>query len=173
MLLLPSGIFNNVLRVKIIEDYTDSIVMTNPPSVILNNVHIEKYLWYDGIHRKPLLKIELKPGIQDSIQVIIKSILVAEGINGINNLSDRRIKLNIYPNPTDKQSLLTVTTTEKIDAGFTVLDMTGNEVMKLKPQTFNPGACSVIIDFESLPRGLYFVKCETTMGTVVKKILLR
>jgi len=169
-LLLPSKTFTNVLRVKIIEDYTDSIVTTNPPHDTLMNVHKEQYLWYDGINKNPLLKILLTPGINNKI---IKSILVAEGFNGINNLSDCKIEFNLYPNPADNHSMLTVTTTERVIVSISILDMTGIEMVKLTAQTFNLGTSFVPIDFGTLPGGLYFVKCESSLGSVVKKIILR
>jgi len=54
-LVLPSGNYSNVLRVKKVQNETDTIEGSSPYVVSSSTI---SYLWFDGVHPAPLLRID-------------------------------------------------------------------------------------------------------------------
>lgn len=80
-LILPNGTYNNVLRVKISQVH---------PWFSYN-----VYVWFDGITKSSLLKIDNQPNVE---------YLLSETVLGIAEINNQKI-FNIYPNPTRNQLL--------------------------------------------------------------------
>jgi Secretion system C-terminal sorting domain len=171
-LLLPTGTFNNVLRVKNIQDLRDSTVMMNPPGYSFMSTHNEMYLWYDGIHKTPVLKIRKSTKTKNDTTLYTKSILVAEGLNRIKNGHECDITFDLYPNPAVDRTNLAFSFNKRIEADFSILNLTGKEVLNVKAEWYDTGEHTRSIDVSQLPRGLYIIKCETPSGNVFRKMFL-
>lgn len=173
-LILPHATFANVLRIKIIQDFKDSSIYTSvPPKISVVEFHNEMNLWYDGIHKTPVLKIEEYSYVWADTTKHYKNVLVATGLNGINDDNLNDFTFNIYPNPAIMQTKLMVNFANQSEAGFTILTLSGIEVMNLKMEKIGQGEYVKVIDISSLQRGLYIVKCTTKSGNTFRKLLIK
>jgi hypothetical protein len=60
ILMLPTGTFNNVLRVRKVQSETDSTSIDTFTTTTIS------YLWFDGVHHPPLLRIDSVIGVLGS-----------------------------------------------------------------------------------------------------------
>lgn len=173
-LILPHATFANVLRVKIIQDFKDSSISAAvPPEISVREFHNEMSLWYDGIHKTPLLKIEEYSYSWADTATHNKNVLVATGLSGINDEYLNDLTFNLYPNPAITQTKLVVNFAQQTEAVFTILTISGLEVMNLKIKKNSPGEYIETLDISSLQRGLYIAKCATKSGNTFKKLLIK
>ncbi len=170
---VPSGTFKNVLRLKIIQDFRDSVLsISNPPDYSIALTHNEIVYWYDGFHKTPVLNIQQSSYTTNDTTYYTKSVLVGEGVNGINYGQESNVTFDLYPDPAINQVNLTFTLSQKTDIGFSILTMTGKDVLNYKAEKYDPGQSTRSLDVSLLPRGLYMVKLSTSQGNVFRKLLL-
>ena len=172
ILRLPAGIFNNVLRVKIIQDFRDSILTGTPPVTSFKITHYEEYHWYDGVHKTPVFEI-LKSLISVNDTFFSgKAVLLGKGLNGISDGNEIGMTFDLYPNPAINRINLNFNLGKKSFAEFSILTTTGTEVLKDKAVWFDAGQHNRSINVSSLSRGLYLVRCITSYGSTFRKLCL-
>jgi hypothetical protein len=168
-LILPSGTYQNVLRIKNVQIFRDSISIIAFSTI---ERHIETYIWYDGIHKTPLLKIQYSAYTKNDTTHSSKSILVGEQLNGMQDGNNDRISFDIYPNPATDKTNLTLYFPSKTEAGIELVSITGNRTILIENGTFDAGKHSKTIDLKMLSRGQYIVRLKTPFVNIVKKIIL-
>lgn len=166
---LPSGTYHNVLRIKNIQDLRDSVIFNNPPILLSHN---ELYIWYDGIHKTPLLKIQYSTYTKNDTTHYYKSVLMGERINGVNEGNEYQLAFDLYPDPAVDQINLELYFPSTTVVNIAFLSITGNVVKAINNVKFGPGEHHKSVDVSTLPRGLYIIKCESTYGTAFKKMVL-
>ncbi len=85
---------------------------------------------------------------------------------------DPNVKMNIFPNPTDDQINVAITTQESQNVVLSVMTLDGREVMARDIETSSLTQ-TFSIDVSQLPSGLYFVRAGTDRGVVVEKIAIK
>jgi hypothetical protein len=161
-LILPYGTFDDVLRLKIISDFTDSSHSTADTIVKLHRV---QYRWYAPTQRECLMIIDTSYGyigyFPYPYQNSIMSGYILTHPLAVNNLS-KTDDVKIYPNPATTQ--LTISSPENITA-ITINNLLGQTVYS-QLQTAN---CKQLqLDVAALPSGVYFVKIN---GAEVRKFV--
>ncbi|MEI6488399.1 MAG: T9SS type A sorting domain-containing protein [Bacteroidota bacterium] len=153
-LILPNGTYSNVLRLKITQNQTDTVL----PSHTLSNSNTISYVWFDGIHTSALLKIDsTHTGTYTSKSV---EYLLNETI-GIEELTKNN-DFNLYPNPSSGQFTILLPSDNAI---ISVSDLLGQQI--LKTQT-----AEKTLNLELDNNGIYFVQVTTKQGTTTRKLIV-
>ena len=79
--------------------------------------------------------------------------------------------VKVYPNPVCNTATVQLWLEEDSPVGITVLDMTGRKVLYLPETMHTAGISYTIIDFSSLPTGLYLCQLRTTKGVKTIKVV--
>ena len=162
-LILPSGTYTNVLRVKMQEDYSD--VGVGLPVTIEYN--FETYYWLKEGIKGPLF--------QYNYQEVIAGVPTVNESYTINNnlevvaISDETndINLKLFPNPVSDILNISAGSTAILNSAE-IFDITGKSVIfkSLSGQTSS-------IAVNDLEPGLYIVKIATTEGVYTRTVTLQ
>lgn len=91
---------------------------------------------------------------------------------GINETNTSGIGLNVYPNPTDGSSVLTLSSDQVMDLNIDITDAIGRKIYEEKISSFS-GQRAINIDLIKAERGVYLIRVSTNKGTVIKKLILK
>lgn len=99
------------------------------------------------------------------INVNFINIQEAQVNTGINPMGNER-RMTAYPNPVTNECMISMS--EKITASVVVSTIMGAEVIRM--DTYKPAD---IIDFSTVPAGIYFITVKTNRGSTTQKIIKR
>ena len=91
--------------------------------------------------------------------------IVAEELKSFN--------LQVYPNPTEGMTTVTLTGLQTEDSYLAVFDLLGHQVLVPGRITTSSGTKSWELDFREIAKGVYFVKLNTEAGEKVERIVVR
>lgn len=160
-LILPGGTVTNVLRVKVVEDYSDAMMT----STFDYDATIYQW-WVAGLHN-PILSITngvyagtaINPGyFMDPSSVGIESPLLPEQ------------SVNVFPNPAKDQLNVSYTVEEASEISLSITNMLGQQVRYMEMGTVSQGANTTTLDISDLESGIYMVTIQTGQETVTRKI---
>jgi hypothetical protein len=171
-LVLPAGTFENVLRLKIVIDDRDSIVMTDPPLPFIEENHVEIFLWFDGIHKTPLLRIRKTAGTANGIVTYHKEVAVAAGLNGVAEVPGTGVVFRLYPDPAATASCAEFTLAAPLTLEFSLVSQAGTTVRTIKKEQFASGKHFVPLDVSGIAPGVYLVKCTSPFGESCRKLVV-
>lgn len=80
--------------------------------------------------------------------------------------------MNIFPNPTDGQFLMTMTSVKNENATLRVIDIIGNEIMH-QEIALTKGANNIDVAMLDLADGIYLVRLESLQGTTTNKLTIK
>lgn len=150
-LILPNGIYNNVLRVKFTEThpyFTATI-----------------YTWFDGTHTSALLKITNASSEPPSVEYLLNESTPSAIDKG--NSSNFHIK--VFPNPFTSSTHIEL---GKISPNLSLVveNVFGQKVKQLEPFSGQ----TITLTRDNLPSGLYFLRLITQEGKVMaaEKLLI-
>jgi len=169
-LILPFTTINNVIRMRITTDNTDSTIVSlfNTTSVV--HSHDVKYLWYDGITKTPVLVIEY-PGNHSSA-FNQTSVRVAAWMAGAGDRNSCKPVFSVYPNPASNNLHVSFILAGQTDVTFALLTVTGNELLRVPAEALSPGNHKQCIDISGIPGGLYILKCTAGKESTFHKIFV-
>ncbi len=81
------------------------------------------------------------------------------------------VSMNIFPNPTDDQINLSITSEDNQNVVLSVLTLDGKELLAKNVQT-STLTQTFSLDVSALPAGFYFVKASTNKDVVIEKIVI-
>lgn len=169
-LTLPSGTYNNALRVKTITNNTDTIVTTGGSFVFGSTT--TSYSWYVSGVKVPIFGITYIVGDLFSTKSVSYVTEFSTSIKQNSQIADSYKLEQNYPNPFNPSTSINFSITK---AGFTslkVYDMLGKEVATLMNGNLNAGSYTATFDASSLPSGVYFYKLQTEGFSEIKKMSL-
>ena len=85
----------------------------------------------------------------------------------------KSFSLEVYPNPTEGMTTVTLTGLQTEDSDLAVYDLLGHQVLVPGKLTTNSGSKSWELDFRGIAKGIYFVKLNTENGEKVERIVVR
>lgn len=167
---LPSGTYNNALRLKSVLNNTDTMV-TSSGSFVFGST-TTTYSWYVSGVKVPVFSITYI--VSDFAN--IKSVeYVTESstsiINPIGIAEDYKLEQN-YPNPFNPSTTITFSIRKSDFTSLKVYDILGKEVATLVNGNLSAGTYSADFDASQLTSGVYFYKLETSEFSSVKKMSL-
>ena len=157
-LILPSGTYNNVLRVHETQYGTQYI------TGIYTHTRYDYYSWYIADTHAPVLSLIYDTsggGGTSKIRYVYYTTRLTTGVVDINN---SLVFIKLSPNPANE--LLTIDITDNITADYTINNTIGSRVL----QGTISGAGNKI-DISGLPTGIYYINVIQGGYSVVKKFV--
>jgi hypothetical protein len=156
-LILPSGTFKNVLRVKISQQQSDTLQMVGS----VQNTNITMYAWFDNAHSSALLKIDSTVSGASAPEKSVQY-LVGERYTAI--VKARNVQtLGIYPNPADE----VIGFSSPVKGRANITNTLGQTVKTMDVEKGNNTA-----DVSDLPAGLYILNISDRDYYGVGKMLI-
>jgi hypothetical protein len=160
-LILPSGTYDNMLRVKVIQNYSDS------SSTKVVHVYGVTYSWYDGVNKTPAFMISTLSNTVDGTTTSVKMVNISSAVNGVADNKTRIEAIVLYPNPSNnKVSIILPDTWATIDNIISVYN-TGGLLMS-QQHIRNK---SIELDISTLPGGIYIINITNDKNTMVSKLI--
>ena len=169
-LILPSGTFNNVLRVKTEDTEIDSIFLKGMfISVTITNR--TQYHWFATDSKGPLFSMEVSDcsGTSDTTcyYTMQGSGTNEMGLPFISNMS-------VYPNPAAEELQVEFVTDGSTTVRLSLVNQIGQEMLGRTIDAGVPGTIMETIDVRGLPAGLYFASLRCDCGKqLTRKFVIR
>jgi len=175
-IILPTGTFNDVLRINFLQDITDSIAGVP----VTTRTVTDNYSWYSSQFKFPIFSISISTFHTDADQTVTKSSVLTTlntsvGVTPIGNQVVNQYKLHQnYPNPFNPSTSITFDIAKTSDVKLVVFDVLGREVSELVNERLSNGSYRVDFNASNLTSGVYYYKLsagdfsETKMMMLVK-----
>ena len=170
-LITPYGTFQT-LRVKSFIYATDTIYIS---AIMFGTQLVQptsiEYKWI-GIHSGiPYLQINANDGVIPTItSVMYRDSLRPSIFTGVNNLENPVSDIEIYPNPSNAQSILSFLQTKSSRVSIEIYDATGKMIDEVYSNMLPEGFTTFSINLSNKATGLYFVRIKNDTFSVVKKL---
>jgi hypothetical protein len=154
---LPSGTYNNVLRIKTEHKNKDEY-----PGVIDNEKDVIEYCWVLPTSKRPLLKIGTEYYFSSGAPIdTVDYIRISEEVSGIAHPDQNISNIRLYPNPQAGDELtisfeMLVQAVVKLD----LVGIDGKVIRTLPSRKMAPGNYQETISFEELASGVWFVRFD-------------
>jgi hypothetical protein len=163
-LTLPTGTYNNVLRV-----HTKTVQTITIGGMPFSSGATESYAWYATGFHSPLAMLDVDT-VGTGTPYINKAryYTSASGSTGVREDIVTASDLDIYPNPAGNEAQLHFTLKNEAGSSIVVMDMTGKAVMTIND--CKAGANTVSINTAALANGNYLVLLRTNEGIATRKL---
>ena len=160
-LILPTGTFTDVSRVKIFEDNHDVATVQGFPINV--DVSITTYEWITKGNKSPLLIISYVKAVTSGVTTLSKIVKMAtkksSGVGITEN--NTALELSIFPSPATNS--ITITSSENT-ATINLLDISGKQLthnLKLNQEN----------DISNLQPGIYLIRLNSNNNSTVKRFI--
>ena len=160
-LILPSGRYNNLLRIKVIQNYSDS------SSTNVVHVYEVSYSWYDGVNKTPVLTISTLSNTVSGSTTSVKMVNVSSAADGIADNKTLQESLVLYPNPANNQVSITLPGTWATSENIISVYNTRGLLIVLKHALDK----SIELDISTLPSGIYIINITGNANNLVSKLI--
>ncbi len=176
-LLLPNSVsISNVIRIKQVEHAVTDIITfpiwTGLPDIPSQNIDVEIVSYYDPTNTKSPVLTFVNSSIAGTIStdVLSQHPLLTVGINGI---SINETTLNIFPNPSNNVSNITLTLTENSSVNIDLINQLGQKVNDLFDGNMNKGKNEIRLKTLDLKAGIYFINTTINGKKLSEKLIVR
>jgi hypothetical protein len=83
------------------------------------------------------------------------------------------VNLDIFPNPSNGETNLIITSELEMDYDICVIDVLGKTVFSLNKQFLNSGDNNLSLDLSHLNSGIYYINLNTKNGFITKKLIIQ
>jgi len=166
-IILPTGTFNNVLRVKSERTQIDSMFLgikflqrTASSSVLYN--------WYTGTSTTPLFSLTTdEAGTPNSAYY-------GEGTTGIDDNESQISYMMVYPNPATDNLTISYSIDRDAEISISILNQLGQKVKREIKQYQQAGSITENIDISEIPAGIYYVQVSNgDKSLLTQKLLIK
>jgi hypothetical protein len=172
-IILPSGTYNNVIRVKTNDDEIDTVKINGVVTNIYHNVS-ENYFWYVQGQKFPIFLISYST-YSNTYSKVVSYCIENEPV-GINQISttvpDKFILYQNFPNPFNPVTNIKYQISNNSFVILKIFDILGKVVATLVNEKQTPGTYEVKWDAMICPSGIYFYSLETDNFKQTKKMIL-
>lgn len=166
-LILPSGTYSNVLRVRYISYGTDSFAFTTP--AVVEHRRAEQYCWFMPGFHYPLLMMYYDTSGSGTLSLKdVGYFTQPPTLVGSTNASSNKVA--VYPNPADNFTSLQIESMHTCDATITTTDMLGRAVGNVVKENLPAGKTELRYDLSGLPPGMYVLSIVTPYFREQKKV---
>lgn len=162
---MPFGTVNNVLRVRLVEDYTDQTIIT------IDYDFITDFFYKPGLH-VPLVQVG---------DYTINSIIITnsqrtqwadQSAVGMAEALAQDIGIDVFPNPASERIEVVYGASGRLT--LELIDATGQVVKAQELGQRSPGVHRDVIDVSAQPSGLYVLRIRNEAGeTGTRRLILR
>jgi hypothetical protein len=167
-LITPNGTVTNVLRIHMVQEYTDSADLGGSPYIV--DYINDQYFWYkDGYHFPIASTYTLTPsnsapstgGFYTDLNIGIKE----------NSLLSN--KLTLTPNPANKFVKVDYDLVRNSVVDISIINIIGEDVLTFQSSEKLMGKNTSTLNLSGLDKGIYFVKVTAGSDRVTEKIILQ
>lgn len=164
-LITPSGTFENVLRIHVLESFDAQVDLGLGSPTTVMSLEDDYYYWFHEDFKGPLLVYGITTTESYLKQKETTEVLRYQPIiTTFTNSSQQNSNLTVYPNPaTEKLNIVS-----KIGNEITVYDILGNVVMSTKLSQND-----LVIDIAKWCKGMYIVKSNSAINADYVKIIVK
>ncbi len=159
----PAGTFTDVMRVHMVEAYTDSAHTLNPYEINITN---DEYLWYKTGYHLYLAYVGTTTSSQSGTTY---GAAYLTGNVGINSTPDLLLSSNLYPNPAINNMTLDLNLKENQKVQIRFVNSLGQQVLNSQTVDCLQGLNSIQFDVADLPEGIYFAEITLKDNAIVNK----
>lgn len=165
-LILPSGTYNNVLRIKITNDFTKDY---NDASIPVEGVEGVEYWWVSATSSKPLLKIISEHYTRDGNPYdSLFYIKISEEVSGIDHPDIAMSNLKLFPNPAAELLNLEFDVVNGSDIELSVVTVNGKTIREYGRESMSSGSYIKEHSLDGLAPGVYLLR--VTAGDTSKML---
>lgn len=170
-LILPSGTYTNTLRVHLVMTVHDSDLSGGSP--VVTDHYSDLYFWYTPGFHNPLLTMYYDtigtgtPTLQDVVYYTEPASLKTK------NSFVTQESIEVYPNPVNDLLHIRYNASVAQNITLSVTDMAGRVVGSSVTNEVSKGANELTYPVNTLSAGMYIMKLQTPVNTIVKKIMVQ
>lgn len=173
-IILPIGTFNNVLRIKTVDDVYDT---TFSGGIVVGTSHevVTYQQWYRTGFKFPVFSIvEIIPSQNPAWKVVvIEQSNTPIGIIQLSNKLPAQHRLyENYPNPFNTQTKIKFDIASELFVRITIYEANGRMIETLVNDTLSEGSYAAVWNAGSYASGVYFCKFEAGNYTSTRKMVL-
>jgi hypothetical protein len=157
-LMLPSGTYNNVLRIR-----TSSSTVDEYPGVIQNGKDVIEYCWVMASSKRPLLKIGTEFHFSGGAPIdTVDYVRISEEVSGIAHPDQNLANIRLYPNPAAGEALaVSFELQNHAEVRIDLVSTDGKVARSMPAQKMTPGSHMVTIPMDGIAPGLWFVRVDS------------
>ena len=135
----------------------------------------QKYVWYDGIHKTPILEISYSQFLLsgDSIPLKSKYILVADFTNGLAEDFTIRTDFKLFPNPADQNTDISYDLVNESDVVIGIYNIYGELIRNVKSGKESSGHHVENISLTDFQPGIYFIQLKRNGLINYQKLIIK
>ena len=169
----PAGTFNNVLRIKRVETYSDSAQINGSPFIITYKSSI--YTWNDAAHKDILFTTStvtttLPGGGTSTLNA--NRYTQGQPTTGINEVNGNQFTWNIHPNPAKGQAQVAISLKMAASVQICITDFTGRLVKQMPVALMAAGEHQVMLPLEGMATGMYLVRMNAGASAATAKLVV-
>jgi hypothetical protein len=166
-LMLPSGTYQNMLRIKTFHSIEDDY-----PGVVTNKKVVTEYLWVSSTSKKAYLKITHEVHSTNGTPIdTIYSVSVSDEVSGIGGAVIESVSAVLYPNPASNQLTLELSSVNGASIGWSLYTSSGQLIQESSALNYSPGNHLISVPVATLKPGCYFVNINTNEGSRVLRFM--
>jgi hypothetical protein len=166
-LMLPSGTFQNILRIK-----TRHIIEDDYVGTVTNKQDITEYIWVSTTSKKPYLKITTTIHSTNGTTIdTVRTSLISDDVSAIGGAVMGSVSALVYPNPAQDQIILEFNTAHSANIGWSLFSADGQLIFENSAQNYSPGTHLAAIPVAALSPGCYFVRITSNEGSRVLRFM--
>jgi len=174
ILKLHGKVFNNVLRLKTIQQMDDASIDTDMGDTFeTKHIYTRTYTWWTAIDKLPILEFtymsqesDLLPGLlQETKYIKINQLATSIRVDPFPG------NVRIYPNPCTDKLLLEINSPFNQSLTYSICDMSGRIILSKQSEVFT-GYNRVETDVSLLSNGVYSLKINNTTTNLTLKFLI-
>lgn len=166
-LILPTGTYNNVLRIKTTMVYTSTFFG------ITTNITFHSYSWYEGDRHYPLMTLNyITMSVMGNITKV-KAITVSDPNSIVPDLFNDKVSFNLFPNPVVSDCYISVDLKDNSEVTVSIIDMAGSEKQVYHHNMETAGLKNYNFNLDDLAAGTYIARLRIGERILERKFLVR
>jgi len=167
-LILPGRTDNNVIRIKSVQDFTDSAHIFS--TSYIKQFTITSYDWYKPNTHSPILTIQSMVEIGGPTNESFVAWAVGP-VSSVNDVETGIGEVSLFPNPASGSFSLAFNLSSQEEVRATLSDLLGREVAVIGEGRLS-GKNNMIFDTQGLAPGVYVVKIQAGEQLVSRKLVV-
>ena len=165
-LTLPSGTFNNVLRIRQIVHSTDSF------GTDVSHARTESYNWFVPTFHNPIMTIGYDTAGSTTSYVSSAAYYTAPHNVGVRDMSKAVSGVKVYPNPATDMMHIEFTTGDASATTVTITDLMGKVGATLGRDKINTGKNDIAYSVADFSTGVYILQIQNAGGVTSEKFVV-
>lgn len=158
--------YTDVLRLKVVQDI--DYTYTGIGNLIYHTV---SYIWYDGIHKTPVLEI-VTNDVSGLTFAYDKQVIIGDFATGTDVITGINPLIELYPNPAHNTTNISIAVAREANILVNIYDNTGAKIQVNNFGHQSNAAIKESLDISSLSKGIYMVEVIADKTRSTKRLIV-